>query len=172
MSASIQNDEQQQAIIAQIQQLVKELQKCAPHPDKPEQNGPLFLQQDANHQLPDESDSMLGSALMDTVLGGAFSLAANDTTGNLINSFERTADCASQYMQDRQTNGFGLGQRNVIAGNFNSIGSRGPEYEAMMDAYQADLPTRMSLEKWISHETRRLYALRKNAPMPMPSMAA
>lgn len=172
MSVSIQNDVQQQAIIAQIQQLVKELQKCAPHPDRPDQNGPLFLKADANHQLPAEYDGMLGSALMDTVLGGAFSAAANDTGSNLMNSFERTADCASQYMQDRQTSGYGLGQRNAIAGNFNAIGSRGPEYQAMMDAYQADLPTRISLEKWISHETRRLYALRKNAPMPMPRMAA
>lgn len=172
MSVSIQNNEQQQAIIAQIQQLVKELQKCAPHPDKPEQNGPLFLQQDANHQLPAEYDGMLGSALMDTMLGGVFSAAANDSVSSLMNSFDRTADCASEYMQDRQTNSYGLGQRRVIANNFNSIGSRGPEYQAMMEAYQADLPTRMSLEKWISHETRRLYALRKNAPMPMPSLAA
>lgn len=172
MSNNIQNIEQQQAIIAQIQQLVKELNKCAPHPDRPDQNGPLFLQKDANHQLPSENDGMMGSLFMDSMLGTAFADVANDTTSQWISSFERASECASEYMQDRSSSSYQLGQRRAIAGSFNNIGSRGPEYVAMMDAYMTDLPRRTSLEKWISHETRRLYALRKNAPMPMPSMAA
>lgn len=172
MSVSINNNnEQQNVIIAQILQLVKELQKCAPHPDKPEQNGPLFLAKDVNHQLPAEYDGMMGSMFMDGMLGDVFSNAANDSVSSL-SSFDRVADCASEYMQDRSSNNFQLGQRRTIANDFNFIGSRGPEYQVMMDAYLADLPMRMSLEKWISHETRRLYALRKNAPMPMPSFAA
>lgn len=173
MSVNINNNEQQQAVIAQIQQLVKELNKCAPHPDRPDQNGPLFLQKDANHQLPSENDGMLGSMLMDGMLGSAFTSVANDTASEWVNSFQNAVECTSEYAQDRSGNNhYQIGQRRVIAGNFNNIGSRGPEYTAMMNAYQADLPRRLSLEKWISHETRRLYALRKNAPMPMPSMAA
>lgn len=173
MSVNINNNEQQQAIVAQIQQLVKELSKCAPHPDKPDQNGPLFLYKDANHQLPAEYDGMMGSMMMDGLLGTAFASVANDTSSQWMNSFQNAAESASEYMQDRAgNNSYKIGQRRVIAGNFNHIGSRGPEYQAMMDAYMADLPRRLSLEKWISHETRRLYALRKNTPMPMPSMAA
>ena len=160
---TINNQDQERAVIAQIQNLMKELQKCAPHPDKPDNSGPLFLQHDDSHALPAEYDGMLGSMMMETMLGTAFGSAA----GNL----DKVADAASTYMQDRAPKSIKIGGRRVIANDFNSIGARGPEYLAQMESFMADLPARLHLEKWLAHETRRLYALRKNAPMPMPMAA-
>jgi len=160
---TINNPQQEQTVIAQIQNLMKELQKCAPHPDKPENSGPLFLQQDANHALPAEYDGMLGSLMMESMLGTAF----GSPTGHV----DKMAEAASTYMQDRAPKSIKIGARRVIANDFNVAGTRGPEYLAQMEAFMADLPARMHLEKWLAHETRRLYALRKNTPMPMPMTA-
>lgn len=155
----INNPDQERAVLAQIHNLMKELQKCAPHPDKPEHSGPLFLQHDDNHSLPAEYDSMLGSMMMDGMLGAAFDSA----TGNM----DKLAEAASTYLQDRAPKSIKIGGRRVIANDFNVTSARGPEYLAQMAAFMADLPARLHLEKWLAHETRRLYALRKHAPMPM-----
>lgn len=164
------NAEQQVQITVQIQQLVKELSKCAPHPDKPDHKGPMFIHADDSHKLPAEYDGMLGSMMLDAGLSDFFSAASGGWADNL----DQKMDMASTYFQDRapkQT--FQLGQRRAIANDFNAIGSKGPAHQAMMDAFLADLPTRVHLEKWIAHETRRLYGLRKQAMMmaPMPRAA-
>ena len=163
----INNAEQEHTVIAQIQNLMKELQKCAPHPDKPDHNGPMFLQHDDSHNLPAEYDGMLGSLIMESMLGTAFGEAASELAGSWASHMDKMAECTSTYMQDRAPKSIKIGSKRVIANDFNAIGARGPEYLAQMEAYMADLPARMHLEKWLSHETRRLYALRKNAPMPV-----
>lgn len=165
------NAEIQAQVTAQIQLLVKELSKCAPHPDRPEHKGATFLQMDDSHKPVAEYDGMLGSMLLDGGLSDAFSDAAG---GNgLTDNLDQKMDMLSTYFQDRiQRQPFQLGQHRVIANDFNEIGSRGTEYQAMMDAFMADLPTRLHLEKWIAHETRRLYGLRKQAMMiPLPKAA-
>lgn len=169
---TINNPDQEQAIIAQIQNLMKELQKCAPHPDKPEQSGPMFLQHDANHALPADYDGMLGSMMMESMLGSAFGTAASELGSTIANNMDKMAEAASTYMQDRTPKSIKIGGRRVIANDFNTTSARGPEYLAQMEAFMADLPARLHLEKWLAHETRRLYALRKNAPMPMPAPLA
>ena len=168
---TINNTQQEHTVIAEIQNLMKELQKCAPHPDKPDHNGPLFLNQDANHALPAEYDSALGSMVMESMLGTAFGSAASQMAGSWFNSMDKAAECASTFMQDRAPKSIKIGSKRVIANDFNSIGARGPEYLAQMEAFMADLPARLHLEKWLAHETRRLYALRKNTPMPLPMSA-
>jgi hypothetical protein len=161
MNAINTNDVQGQ-IITQIQNLMKELQKCAPHPDRPEHKGALFIQADDSHKLTAEYDGMLGLMMFDSALGDAFGEAAGYGS--------EAMDMASKYLEDRSASSprntpFQLGQKRVIANDFNTIGARNAAYQAMLEAYMADLPTRINLEKWISHETRRLYALRKHAMM-------
>lgn len=168
---TINNPDQERAVLAQIQNLMKELQKCAPHPDKPENSGPLFLQHDANHALPADYDGMLGLMMMESMLGTAFGSAAGELADSITSNMDKMAEAASTYMQDRAPKSIKIGGRRVIANDFNAIGARGPEYLAQMEAFMADLPARLHLEKWLAVETRRLYALRKNAPMPMPMAA-
>ena len=110
---------------------------------------------------------MLGSMMMETMLGTAFGSAAGELAGSITNNMDKMAEAASTYMQDRAPKSIKIGGRRVIANDFNAIGARGPEYLAQMAAFMADLPARLHLEKWLAVETRRLYALRKNAPMPM-----
>ncbi len=173
MNTAINTSEQQAQIINQIQLLVKEIQKCAPHPDKPDQNGPLFLKSDPNHQLPAEYDGMLGSMVLESMLGLDFAAAAGEVAGSWLGSADMMIEAGSTYMEDRSSNRpFQVGHGRAIANDFNAIGSKGPEYQIMMNAYLADLPDRVRLETWLSHETRRLYSLWKNAPAPAPRMAA
>lgn len=94
--------------------LMRELQNLAPHPNHPDNKGPLFSSPSS------------------------------------------------------ETSGYKLGQRKVIAANFNqSVGFRNT-----MDAYLLDLPKRRSIEQWISHYRRRLYALQKQAMTYTPQIAA
>lgn len=164
--------EQQAQIITQIQQLVKEISKCAPHPDRPDHKGPVFLKSDPNYKLPAEYDGSLGSLMMENMLGLEFATAASETASSWLKYSNESMEMASAYVQDRpNSTPFALGQTNRIANDFNMIGSRSQEYQNMMNAYLADLPDRVRLETWLSHETRRLYALWKNAP-PAPRMVA
>ena len=167
-----QNDADQAKVVAQIQKLLQDLSKCAPHPDRPEDNGPLFLNKSADLQMADEHDSMLGMALAESFLGASVASMAGEAAGSALSSLWNAAESASSIYQDRQRSSFSIGQRRMIASNFNGNAGRGPEYEAMMQSYLCDLPQRLSIEKHLSHELRRLYALRKNAPPPMPAMAA
>ena len=167
-----QNDAAQAKIIGQIQTLLKELSKCAPHPDRPDQNGPLFLKQSADLKLADEHDSMLGMIAAESFLGSAFAEVASEAVSETIGSAWNAAEYSSAVLVDSHRGSFSLGQRRAIANDFNGYANKPAGYDAMMNAYLADLPQRMHLEKYLSHEVRRLYALRKNAPAPMPMMAA
>ncbi len=167
-----QNGAEQAQVIAQLQKLLKDLAKCAPHPDKPDHQGPLFLNKAADLEAPSEYDSMLGSLLMESFLGTSFASVAGECAAEAFSSVWNGAETASHIYQDRQRPAYALGQRRMIASNFNGEASKGPAYECMMKAYLADLPERLSIEKFMAHELRRLYALRKHAPMAAPSMAA
>lgn len=167
-----QGQTEQAQIVATIQTLMKELAKCAPHPDKPEHSGPLFLNKSADLQTPGEYDSMLGAIMAESALGSAFSAVAGEATAQAFDSAWKTAEYASSAMQDRQQPNYTLGQKRMIANDFNGRAMRTPAYNAMMKAYLADLPDRINLEKHLAHEVRRLYALRKNAPMAAFGMAA
>lgn len=160
-------DREQQKIIAQIQKILQDLQQCAPHPDKPDQTGPLFLQGSDYFKLPDENDSMLGAIAADQAIGSAFASVASASAANTFDTVTRVLDTASSVYGDRQQKPFQIGSKNMIAAHFNGHAKRSPEYQAMMQAYQRDLPQRLSLEKFLSHEMRRLYALQKHAHMYM-----
>lgn len=169
------NINQEAAVIAQIQNLVKEIQKCAPHPDRLEDKGPQLLHKDVNHQLPAEYDATLGAMMTETLLSATFSAAVSEM-GMEWMSTDNAAEAASTVYQDRMQPAAKIGARYVIANDFNRAGSafENAQYLERMAAYMADLPARKYLEKWLAHETRRLYALRKQArmAMPMPSFAA
>lgn len=157
-----QNDAEAQ-IVAQIQTLLKELSKCAPHPDKPDHKGPLHLNKSADLRTPDEHDSMLGTLAAESAVGSAFSAVAGEATSKSFDIVWNATEYSSHMYSDRSSRSFSLGQRNMIANDFNGNASKGHAYEAMMKSYLADLPARLNIEKHLAHEVRRLYALRKHA---------
>ncbi len=149
--------------------LVKQLEKLAPHPSRPEHHGPVFV----NIAAPSSSehDGMLGSMILESMLGTAFMSAVNDSFGTAAASVDwsNAAEAASTYWQDRQSkpaNSYTLGQKQSISGQFNAISD-----EALMQAYLRDLPRRLGLERWLAHYQRKIHALRKAGAFA-PALAA
>jgi len=133
--------------------LMKELEKLAPHPNHHQtMSGPAFSSSTGS-----DSDGMLGSMLLESLIGTAFMSAASDLPQV---DYSNLADCASEYMQDRQkpVEGYQIGQKNVIAGAFNAQADSTP----MMQAYLRDLPRRKGLEKWLAYYQRKLFAMNKH----------
>ena len=83
MSYAYNQQSQKQALIGNIMGLMKELQNLAPHPDCPGYKGPLFIQSNPNFKLSDERDGMLGSMIMEGMIGAAFSEAVSGMKGQL-----------------------------------------------------------------------------------------
>lgn len=165
------NTPEQKNIEAMMMDVMKQLQKLAPHPDRPEYRGPLFVSLDSSHTPAAEYDGMLGSLMLESVLGAAFSQAVSDNFGSWAGQIDwsNTADCASQYWQERHANSnYTLGSRKVIAGDFNRSALR----KHMMQAYLHDLPRRMGLERFLAAYQRKLFALRKQAPAAAFALAA
>ena len=117
-------------------------------------------------QTSDENDSMLGAIAADQAIGSAFASVASASAANTFDTVTRVLDTASSVYSDRCQKPFQIGQKNMIANDFNGNAKRSPQYQAMMKAYQRDLPQRLSLEKFC-YEMRRLYALQKHAHMYM-----
>lgn len=151
--------------------LMKQLEKLAPHPDHPEHRGPLFVQIDPQYKPASEHDGMLGSMVLESMLGTAFMQAASDSLGGWTRNVDwsNAAEAASDYIKDRPANNnYRLGQKNAIAGGFNAQAAR----QNMMDAYLRDLPQRLGIERWLAHYQRKVYALKKHAALAGPSLAA
>ena len=155
---------QEKAILTQIQNLIQRIALCAPHPYRPDDHGPQFLPKNDLYTLPDDHDSLLGECLLEHMIGLDFWHAANDVL-----------EAGSNILQDRTTKTpsrpVHLGQTNAIRGRFNS-NSNAASRENAMKHYLSDLPRRKSLETWLAHYTRRLYALRKHNAQYGPAMAA
>lgn len=151
--------------------LVKQLSQLAPHPSRPDYHGPLFVSIDPSIKPAADYDGMLGSMILESVLGTAFSQAASSAFGGLAGSFDwsNAAEFGSQYMQDRcANNNFQIGQRGAISGNFNDTALRAE----MMQEFTRDLPRRMGLERWLALYQRKLFALRKQARARAFALAA
>ena len=152
--------------------LMKQLSQLAPHPDRPDHKGPLFISIDPSLKPAAEYDGMLGSMVLEGLLGTAFSEAASASIGGWSTQFDwsNAAECASQFMQDRQpaNSNFQIGQRNAISGAFNESVTRGH----LMEAFMRDLPRRMGLERFLAYYQRRLYGMRKQATANAFALAA
>ena len=108
------------------------------------------------------SDGMMGSLLMESLLGTAFLSAANEGLGRWIPAldWDKAVDMASEIHKDRAKPA--LGQRRVIANDFNISGMSGSARKKM-DAFLADLPRRVGIEKQIAHYKRKAYATQQRA---------
>jgi len=143
--------------------LMAELSKLAPHPDHPDHTGPHFVQIDSQYTPAAEYDGMLGSMMLEGMLGTSFAGASGGM------DWGQLADMAGEALKDRTPQSgspsYQLGQRGSISGGFNRASKR----DALMKAYKADLPQRLALEAHLAQYQRKIYALRKNAPMPAPA---
>lgn len=135
-----------------IGELMKELAALAPHPSRPHYRGPLLVGQ----------DGMMGAFLMDAMIGSAFLDAVSHVAGGWVQSvnWDQAVDMASEFHKDRSSPA--LGQRHVIANDFNVAGKT-RSAKKKMDAYLADLPRRIGLEKKIAHYRRKSYAAKQYA---------
>lgn len=139
--------------------LMQQLAMLAPHPDRPEHQGPLFVSIDPAYRPAAEYEGVLGSMLLDCGLGSAFAQAANT---NMPSGFDvsRAADAASEFIRDRAPgNRFTLGRRGSMTRSFNATQAR----DARMEAFLKDLPRRLGIERWLADYQRRLYAMRRYA---------
>ena len=141
---------------------MKELQTVAPHPDRPNYNGPLFLAGNAHFKQASEHDSMLGSMLLETMLGTAISEAISEDLGQWTESIDLTniMECYSEYITDVEkdkiaAHGQGTMARmsgTSISGSFNLRSTISEGMQAFLD----DLPKRMTIERNMAYYAQQL----------------
>lgn len=179
-------DNQRYAAIGAIAKLMNELQTLAPHPDRPDYQGPLFINKNPYHKAANDHDGMLGSMIMETLLGTAFSEAVSEAFGSWTQGVEgfdaaQALECYSEYITDiekstQQAAAHGQGTMARMAGKsianaFNCRSSISPA----LQAFYNDMPRRMEIEKSLNYYAKQLAQLdaapQHNA-MPKPRFAA
>ncbi len=157
--------ERHKAVIGIITGLIKKLARLAPHPSRADYSGPLFIQSSSHHNMPGEQDSMLGQIFMESLIGPVFTEAANNnsdsTTDNM--NLRDIADYASEYLKDRASpdtgegkGSFALCKHRAIADGFNFNAFPSLLQTTVMEAFRADLPERLRIEKALSFFDRQL----------------
>ena len=172
-------DSRKQALIGTIAGLMKELRDLAPHPDCPSYKGPLFIKGNPHFQAADEREGMLGSMIMEGLLGAAFTQAVSDmaesaTQGldlpdiniNLPANIDLTAviEIYSDYITEIENDKMkkhvaehGQGTLARLSGKplFKSFNLRANLSEGMQ-AFLDDLPKRMMIEKNMAYYAEQL----------------
>ncbi len=176
-------ESQKQAIIGQITALMKDLQQLAPHPDMPDHNGPLFINSNPNFKVANDHDGMLGTIIMESLLGSAMSEAVSDAFGDWTQEFDAATalECYSEYITDiekstQKAAAHGQGTMARIAGKSiaNSFNMRSTISEGLQ-AFYNDMPKRMKIETQLSQCVKQLNELDNNTPAfnaPKPRFAA
>jgi hypothetical protein len=155
---------------------LKALQNCARHPDRQNVDAPHFLAFRADFKLSDQNDALLGSVMMESMLGIAFSDAANDSASSQTDvnslSFATTmdasdlADVMSEYSEETATDSkrgkgtkalYGDTKTSVIDFNLAKNHMRTKQLEA----FKADLPHRQMIEREIAAIAQELDLDRK-----------
>jgi len=197
MSYAYNQDAQKQALIGTIAGLVKELGHLAPHPDCASYRGPLFIKGNPHFKPADDRGGMLGSMIMEGILGAAFAEAVTDMAESAAQNlgfdceFEvpniditNIMDCYDEYITHIQSDkekekiaahGQGTMARmsgKSISGGFNMRAT----ISEPMQAFYDDLPKRMMIEKNMAYYAQQLDML-EHTPQykhaaPQPSMAA
>jgi len=191
MSYAYKQGNKRQAISGTITGLMQELQKLAPHPDRANHNGPLFIKSNPNFKIANDHDGMLGTMMMESLLGTAFSEAVSEAFGSETQEALDTLDlasvmeCYSEYISDvegktQHAAAHGQGTMARMSGKSISSGfNMRSEISAPMQAFYDDLPKRISIERSLAHHAKQLEFL--DAPMhqqapeynvPRPSFAA
>ncbi len=176
MNYAINQDSQRYTIAAKISTLMQDLQNLAPHPDQPNNKGPLFIGANPHFKAANDHDGMLGSMIMESLLGTAFAEAVSETIGSWAQEVDLNSvmECYSEYITDVEASkaaahGQGTLARlsgKSISGSFNmrSTISEG------MQAFMEDLPKRMEIERNLAHYAKQLSML--DAPQAAPQYAA
>jgi len=158
---------QKQAIIGTIMGLMGELKNLAPHPERPNYHGPLFLSANPNFKTASEHDGMLGSMILETMMGTAISEAFSEEMGSWAESIDvsNLMEMYSEYITDvegstQKTAAHGQGTMarmsgTSISGGFNLRSNITEEMQAFFD----DLPKRMTIERNMAYYAKQLDAL-------------
>lgn len=160
----------------QIQSLLQDLRSCAPHPSQKESGTPYFLNMHNALQAPDAEGGMLGSMILESALGSAFSEVANDMPVSCIPhiDFDKIGEAFSQYVSDNEDShkrGQGthaLDEQRPIANDFNK-NSTGAQAQAMHN-FLIDLPKRQEIERALNSTIRALDLL--DAQIDNPTLEA
>lgn len=168
-------DKQRETLEGVINGLTGRLKRLAPHPSRPGYRGPLFIANHPSFKPVAEYDGMLGSMMLESLIGSAFAQAASDTFGDWCENIDATAalECYSTYItdiEDRTCEAAAHGQGTLarlsgksIAGAFNLRS----HLDEAMQAFLDDLPERLEIERDLAWCARRL-----GAPgVPQPAAA-
>lgn len=157
--------------------LMNDLQKLAPHPDQPQYKGPLFIKCDPSMQAANDHDGMLGSMMMESLLGTAFTEAVSECLGSgsqeLVENLDlsNALECYSAYITDIEQDkedaaAHGQGTLARLSGKSisNSFNMR-TTLKSDMQAFLDDMPRRMSVERNLAYYAKKLNTL-EAAPTP------
>ncbi len=180
------NTKQRDHIQSIITGLMHDIKQLAPHPDKPGYRGPLFIKSSPNARIASEHDGMLGTMMMEAMIGGAFSQAVSNTFGDWTQEIDlaNTLECYSEYItdiEDKKSNdqdeqhirehGQGTLARlseKKIANSFNMRSS----IDEAMQSFLDDLPKRLEKEKNLAYYLRQLEMMDAPAPAMVAAPAA
>lgn len=144
-----------------VKEARRDMSELAPHPQR---------KADKTAKA-DDRDGMLGSMLLDGILGGAFLSAVTDAFG--LPSFVEdlpvgeAAEIYDEYSRDRHGHDYILGSANAICHGFNAGATHRravPQNAeaAFWDRYLADLPARRAMERNIAGLSRDLSRIEQN----------
>lgn len=182
MSYAYNQESRKQALIGNIAGLMKELRNLAPHPDCPNYKGPIFIKEIPHLKVADDREGMLGSMILEGILGAAFSEAVSDLTQsatqgldlpefNLPANIDATAllECYSDYITEVENDkikqqiaehGQGTLARLSSKPISNGFNLRAQISEGMQ-AFFNDLPKRMMIEQNMARCAKQLDMLEK-----------
>lgn len=164
MSNEFSKSARRQEIVSTITGLMQNLGKLAPHPNKSNDASPLYLNSHAAFNMANDSDGMLGTMVLEGMLGTAFFVAANDITDEWSHDLDlgNTADCISEYIKDtegkaQKVAAHGQGTMARIAGRSISKGFNiHSQEETAMNNFMDDLEKRLLIERNLAHYAREL----------------
>ncbi len=156
--------------------LMQNLEKLSPHPDRPNYRGALFTALPGWCKTPGQHDGMMGTMLLEGMLGGAFaeaiSGAASSATGGACDSLPFSGAAAASALQAYETyRGESEGERKKAEahgrGSFarienksisKSFNARSSMTGAMQD-FLDDMPERLKIEGQLANFLKKLKAL-------------
>lgn len=140
-------DKQRLTTQGAIKGVMQQIAALAPHPDRPGDNGPVFVKSQGKSLVSEERDAMLGSLFMECMLGCAFGDAFDS-----VNAIQNTVEMADEvwmdrrHMNDNNDTSYTLGDRNAISGLFNRRMKPAAPTNRAMEAFLSDRPERLKLE--------------------------
>ncbi len=165
MNYNINQDRQRENIMSTMMGLMQDLQKLSPHPDQPQNQGPLLIKSNPNFKVANDQDTMLGSMIMESLLGTAFAEAVSETFGSCAQNFDinNAMECYSEYITDVEkgkvaAHGQGTLARlssKSLSGGFNMRSNISEEMQSFMN----DMPARMNIERNLAYYARQLETL-------------